>query len=263
MVSQKIYWGSKTMKHTWKVAVAAAALVGTASIAKADLNLSGETGLILNPTAQIVQKGHPQIQANYYDFSSEYKDKIYGLYGAIQAADKLEISAGVDKFHSIDDYERSGFALGAKYQLLKQSDKGFDLAVGAGYDGGLQRNYHVYAAATKAFGSNSNRAPIEGTLGVRWDRFTLGGDSDHNSKTSVYAGVQVPVTRKGELSLIGEAQSKNIDEDAAKIPYALGVRYHPVNQSFSVSAGIQRQGFDTPYENSAKLFVQVGYTFGK
>ncbi|MEO6909260.1 MAG: hypothetical protein ABI210_15370, partial [Abditibacteriaceae bacterium] len=56
------------MKHTWKaaLAVAAVAMIGTAGAARADLNISGETGLILNPTAEIVQKGHPQIQANYY-----------------------------------------------------------------------------------------------------------------------------------------------------------------------------------------------------
>lgn len=254
------------MKHTWKVAVAAAVLAGSAGVARADLNINGETGLILNPTAEIVQKAHPQIQANYYDQGSEYNDKQYGLYGAIQAADKLEISAGIGKYKSDDsNWDRSGFALGAKYQLLNQRDKGFDLAVGAGYDGVTQRNEHVYAAATKAFGSGADRVSAIGTLGVRWDHFKDGEDYT-SSKASVFAGVQVPVTHTGELSVIGEIQSKNLSssyDDRAKFPYALGLRYHPRGQAFSVTAGVQREGINTPYESGAKLFVQAGYTFGK
>lgn len=254
------------MKNTWKVAVAAVALIGTASVARADLNISGETGLILNPTAEIVQKGHPQIQANYYDLGSEWNEKTYGLYGAIQVADKLEVNGGIGKYDSdYDPWDRSGVAIGAKYQLLNQSEKGFDLAVGAGYNGALQKNTHVYAAATKAFGSSANRAPIVGTLGVRWDRFD-DGDDDTSSKASVYAGVQVPVIRSGELSVIGEIQSKNLSSsyvDNAKFPYAIGLRYHPQNQAFSITAGVQRQGIASPWESGSKLFVQAGYTFGK
>ncbi|MEO6909259.1 MAG: hypothetical protein ABI210_15365 [Abditibacteriaceae bacterium] len=263
------------MKHTWKAALAVVtvAMIGTAGAARADLNISGETGLILNPTAEIVQKGHPQIQANYYDFDGGDKDKVYGIYGAIQAADKLEVSAGIDKFSSdYKPWDRSGFALGAKYQLLNHIDKGFDLAVGAGFDSGFQRNTHVYVAATKAFHSGADRASVMGTLGVRWDHFNDGDDSK-SSQASVYAGVQVPITRTGELSVIGEIQSKNISSSyvsyewgkgsSAKFPYALGLRYHPRDQAFSVTAGVQRQGFDTPGSTSPKLFVQAGYTFGK
>jgi hypothetical protein len=82
----------------------------------------------------------------------------------------------------------------------------------------------------------------------------------------VYAGVQVPITRTGELSLIGEIQTKNLSssyDDRAKFPYALGLRYHPKGQAFSITAGVQREGIDTPYTTSSKLFVQAGYTFGK
>ena len=263
------------MKHTWKAALAVAtvAMIGTAGAAKADLNISGETGLILNPTAEIVQKGHPQVQANYYDFDGGDNDKVYGIYGAFQAADKLEISGGITKFRSdYEPWDRSGIAIGAKYQLLNHKDKGFDLAVGAGYDHGFQRNTHIYAAATKAFRSGADRASVIGTLGVRWDHFKDGDDST-SSQASVYAGVQVPITRTGELSVIGEIQSKNLSSSYvsyewgssynAKFPYALGLRYQPKGQAFSVTAGVQRQGFDTPWTTSPKLFVQAGYTFGK
>lgn len=254
------------MKHTYKAALAAVALMGIAQAAKADLNINGATGLILNPTAQIVAKGQPQIQANYYDSGSDWDDKYYGVFGAVQAADKLEINGGLSKYRSDDDiWNRSGFAIGAKYQLLSEKQKGFALAIGAGHHRAFGRNTNVYIAATKAFGA-TNRASIIGTIGARWDRFDLDSDGE-SSKASVFAGVQIPVTRNGELSLIGEIQSKNIDSDFAadnaKIPYALGVRYQPGGQAFSVSAGLQRHGINTPYERKAKLFVQANYTFGK
>ncbi len=253
------------MKNTWKAMFTAAALLAVVPAANADLNISGATGLILNPTAQIVAKGQPQIQANYYDSGSAWDDKYYGVFGAIQVADKLEINGGLSKYRSDDEiWNRSGFAIGAKYQLLREEEKGFALAIGAGHNRAFARNTNAYIAATKAFGA-ADRASIIGTIGARWDRFDLDGDGE-SSKASVFAGVQIPVTRNGELSLIGEVQSKNVDSDYAdnaKIPYALGVRYQPNGQAFSVTAGIQRHGINTPYERKAKVFLQANYTFGK
>jgi hypothetical protein len=254
------------MKHSWKAVLTAAVMLGTAQVANADLNISGATGLILNPTAQIVAKGQPEIQANYYDFGSDWDDKHYGVFGAIQAADKLEINGGVSKYRSDDEiWDRSGIAIGAKYQLFNEEQKGFALAIGAGHNRAFGRNTNAYIAATKAFGS-SERASVIGTIGARWDRFDFDIDGK-SSKASVFAGVQVPITRNGELSVIGEVQSKNLDNDfsgdEAKIPYALGVRYQPNGQPFSVSAGIQRHGVNTPFERKATLFVRANYAFGK
>lgn len=247
------------MKNTWKVALAAVALFGTSQVAKADLTISGATGLVLNPTAQIVEKGRPQIQANYYDLGTS--DKIYGLYGAVQASDRLEINGGLNKYKSdYSSWNRSGFAIGAKYQLQSLAEKKIGLAVGAGHDRGLQRNTHAYAAATKAFGSSFDRTGITGTAGVRWDRFQ---SVSSTSKVSVYAGVEVPLASNGDLSLIGEVQSKNVKGYGAKIPYAVGLRYSPSGQAFSVTGGIQRQGLTSSFSGSSKLFVQAGYQFGK
>jgi hypothetical protein len=145
------------------------------------------------------------------------------------------------------------------------------LAVGGGYDRGLIDNIRVYAAASKSFNGSSKRAPIIGTLGVRWDRYTdfsSSGPDEKTSKASAFAGVEVPLTRDGALSLIGELQSKNIGDPLtassdAKFPYSLGLRYHPRNQAFSIGAGVARQGLNTPYESQPRFFVQAGYTFGK
>ncbi len=254
------------MKNALKALFATVAVLGATQAAKADLNISGATGLVLNPTAQIVAKGQPEIQANYSDFGSYADDKVYGVYGAIQAADKLEISGGVGKYRSDEGYwNKTGIAIGAKYQIFNQAEKGFDLAVGGGYDRVLIRNTNAYVAATKAFG-NADRARISGTVGVRWDRFH-DADSLKTSKVSAFAGVQVPVTRNGEISLIGEVQSKNVESDygfgPAKFPYALGVRYAPSSQPFSLTVGVQRQGVTSYWEPKAKLFVQANYAFGK
>jgi opacity protein-like surface antigen len=259
------------MKITLKSAVAAIALICSAQVAHADLNVNGETGLILNPTAEIVQKGHPQIQGNYSYLGSKFRDEFFGLYGAIQAADKLEISGGVDRYKSdYRSWDRSGFDIGAKYQLFNQTQKGFDLAVGAGYDRGLNDNFRVYAAATKSF-NGAHRAPVKATLGVHWDRFTDFANSPYpttySSQLSVYAGLDIPLVRSGDLNLIGEIQSKNVDDafsEDTKPPYAIGLRYHPHNQAFSITAGAQRQGINSAFDPGApRFFAQIGYNFGK
>ena len=261
--------------HIWKTLLATTAVLGCTQIAKADLTINGETGLFLNPTAAIAQKDKPQIQANYFDLGTHYEDKFYGIYGAMQAADKLEVSAGIDKFDSSSEYptawDRNGFDIGAKYQLFTEQEKGFSLAVGGGFDRGLLDNIRMYAAASKSFGSKNKRAPIIGTLGVRWDRYTdfsVSDSDDHSSKASVFAGVEVPLTRDGDLGLIGEIQSKNVSgsltaSSDAQFPYSLGLRYHPRNHAFSIGAGIARQGLNTPIESQPRFFVQAGYTFGK
>lgn len=254
------------MKNTWKAVVATIALLGATQAARADLNISGETGLILNPTAQIAQKGQVRLQANYYDSGSDWDDKYYGVFGAIQPADKLEVSGGISKYRSGDpDWNRSSFAIGAKYQLMSQAEKGLDVAIGAGYNGALARNVHAYIAATRSLGV-PGRTIVTGTVGARWDRF-----NDHvgskSSKASLFAGVEVPITLGGNVSLIGEVQSKNISSgfslESGNIPYSLGLRYKPAGQGLSLTAGLQRHGVNTPWENSSKLFAQVGYTFGR
>lgn len=249
------------MKNTWKVALAAVALLGSSQVAKADLTISGATGLVLNPTAEIVAKGRPQIQANYYDLGTSDHDKVYGLFGAVQASDRLEVNGGINKYKSdYSSWDRSGFALGAKYQLQSLADRNLGLAVGIGHDRALQRNTHAYVAATKTFGSTFDRPGITGTAGLRWDRFKSVSSS---SKVSAYAGVEVPLASNGDLRLIGEIQSKNNKIYNAKVPYAVGLRYSPAGQSFSVTGGIQRQGLTSGFSGSSKLFIQAGYQFGR
>lgn len=253
------------MKHTWKVALAVAVLAGSAGVAKADLTLEGQTGLFLNPTAEIAKKGAPEISVSYVRNTDDgYKEKEYGIYGAIQAADRLELSAGYHHYMN-DTYDYSGntWHIGGKYQILNQKDKGFDLAAGADYgrynesgDSYSENYYLLYLAATKSFQTSSDRAPIQGTVGLRWDKSTYNDGYPSDSKASVYAGVQVPVTRTGEVSLIGELGSKQYD--GGESIYAIGVRYHPKNTGLSLGVGYGR-----PWGYGHALFAQVGYAFGK
>src|SRR5690606_29547417 len=118
----------------------------------------------------------PRIQVNYYDFGTDYNDSLYGVYGAVAAGERWEVSGGINRFHvgesQWSDWDRNGFALGTKYRLLNNQAKGLQVAIGAGYDHALLSNYHAYVAATKAFNRNSSRAGMVGTLGLRVDRFT-------------------------------------------------------------------------------------------
>jgi len=252
------------MKHTWKVAVAVAVLAGSAGVAKADLTLDGQTGLFINPTAEVAAKGSPEIQANYQRLSTlNTHFNTYGIGGAIGVADKLELSGNYNRT-SVEGYHDNSWRVGAKYQLLQRAEKGFDLAVGGnfGNEGLVEAeidHYNVYVAGTKAFNSSSTRAPIEGTLGLRWDRFSAYGNNE--SKFSVYAGANVPLNRTGEFSLVGEVGSKIID--GGETPYSIGLRYHPSNSGFTVGAGLGRPTLLNSAFGGTSWFAQVGYQFGK
>jgi hypothetical protein len=264
-VTGNLILGDAPMKNTWKVAVAAAALIGTASVAKADLTLDGQTGLFINPTAEVATKNSPEIQVNYQRLSG-YGEHVnqYGIGGAIGLADKLELNGNYERLSASGEHIND-WRIGGKYQVLNQKEKGFGLAVGGGY-GQIQEygehvnHYNLFVAGTKAFNTSSNRAPVEGTLGLRWDRLSAYGESE--SKFSVYAGAQVPLTRTGEVSLIGEVGSKMFD--GLSTPYAIGVRYQPKQSGFNIGAGFGRPSFisQEPGLNST-FFVQAGYQFGK
>ena len=266
------------MKNTWKGAIAAAALIGTASAARADLTLDGQTGLFINPTAEVTAKGTGEVAVNYQHANADMLDghtNTYGIGGAIGVADKLELTANFNKFKFKSDFGDNSsnlWNIGGKYQILSQSDKGFDLAVGVNYewidnkDNDHNNRYTAYLAGTKNFATNTNRAPIQGTLGLRWDRVTV-PDANSSTKISLYAGANVPLTHTGNFSLVGEVGTKmleNIKGVGAKTPYAIGLRYHPKTSGFSAGIGFGRPGIVTQQELiETSWFAQVGYNFGK
>lgn len=254
----------KTLQKTLQGAAVVAAFVASASVAKADLSFNGAVGLPLNPTAQIPAKGAVTVQANYYDQEeSGFKAKSYGLYAAGQVADGFEINGGIEKFDTdFNPYNRSGFALGAKYLFTHKSDpSNVQFAVGAGYSRSDANNVYAYGVASKAFNGSGDRAPIIGHLGVRFDRFDydfVGGDK--SDKTSIYGGVEIPFTRKGDLAFVGELQSRITEFDSLDAPYSAGIRYHGRENGISATVGVQRRPFFINSES--RVFAQLGYTFG-
>ncbi len=245
------------MNKTFKAALAAALVFGSAQVAHADLNLSGAVGLPLNPTAQIPDPGGVRLQGNYYDGGDAGggSAKTYGIFAAGRVGEKIEVSGGINRLDGAGaGIDKTGFALGAKYLFTKESDPaGVRFAVGAGYDRALLKNYHVYAVATKYLGSVSgDKVPVVGHLGLRYDHF---GSVVDDSKVSVYAGAEVPLSRTGEFQVIGEIQSKNVT--GGKVPYSASLRYRPKGKPFGVTAGWQRHGVIS----DGGFFVQLGYTF--
>lgn len=262
------------MKKTMKAALAATLMLSTASVARADQTINGAFGLPLNPTAQIPEPGGVRIQANYYDFGdvedSDGNLSFYGLYAAGRLTDiPLEISGGVEKFHARGDdvefLDNTGFSVGAKLLLTRSTDpQAVRVAAGAGYSDTFFKNIHGYVVATKYFGDLAGgRAPIAGHLGVRYDRYEV--EDTHSNKASIYGGVEIPITRDGTVSFVGEIQSKNAESEfSPATPYSAAVRYRPTQGGFSASAGFQRQGvFGNVTDNSSNFFVQIGYTFGR
>jgi hypothetical protein len=243
------------MNKTFKAAIAAVVALSATQAARADLTLNGAVGLPLNPTAQIPNEGGVRLQGNFYDGDGGLKH--YGLFAAGRVGENIEISGGINKLDAPAGslLDKTGFAIGAKYLITRESDPaGVRFAVGAGYDHALIKNVHVYGVATKSFGNPTNRAPITGHLGLRYDRFDfpVAGDTD---KVSVFAGAEVPLSSTGDFSLVGEIQSKNIDGGDA--PYSISGRYRPQGKPFGISAGYQRQGIIS----DGNFFVQIGWTF--
>ena len=165
--------------------------------------------------------------------------------------ERIEISGGVERVDGGNS--ETGIALGAKYLISRESEKpGVRLAAGLGYSKVLAENYHGYFVASKYLGQlREGRTPITGHLGLRYDHFSDFNDSD---KVSVYGGVEVPFTREGDFSFVGELQSKNVD--GGDTPYSASLRYRPVGKGYSASVGFQRLGFA-----DSGFFVQAGYTF--
>ncbi len=244
------------MKKIHSVALATVALAATAGAARADLNISGAVGLPLNPTAQIPAQGGARVQANYYDFGDSTSE--YGLFGAVRVGERIEVNGGVNRLDGNNsDVSRTGFAIGGKYLITRESSNaGVRLAIGAGYDRALLKNANVYVVGTKYLGAlGGDRFPITAHLGVRYDNYHLGSGFGSSNKASVFAGVEVPFTRTGDLQFVGELGSRTID--GGSTPYSAGVRYRPAGRPFGATVGIADQGFT----GNNRVFAQIGYTF--
>ncbi len=186
--------------------------------------------------------------------------RVYSLSGALRAGatTPLEISGAINRSDGAAANKGTNFSLGAKYLFSREADAiGVRTAAGIGYsEFDVVRNYHVYAVATKYFGTvTGERVPITGHLGVRYDRFEAFGVN--SNRPSIYAGAEVPLTRTGEFQVLGEFGTKVVSGGAS--PYSIGVRFRPRQQPFGATIGLQRQGI---LDSSGRLFAQVGYTFG-
>ena len=268
------------MKNCFKataVAVATvAALASFGGTARADLNIYGEVGLPLNPTAQIPEQGGARVQGNYYklyDVSGGGLDangKIYSIVGAFRAGDNIEVSGGIHRSENNvsflganADSKDTGFSINAKYLFTRETDPAkVRLAAGVGYfDVDQVKTQHVYGVASKSLNNPADgKLPIVGHLGIRYDRFDPQG-AGTSDKFSAFVGAEVPITSNGQFQVVGEAGTKQID--GGKSPYSLSLRYRPSQKPFGISAGIARQGaFSNLGDNDSHIFVQLGYTFG-
>ena len=251
------------MNKSFKAALAATLVMGTAHTAHADLTLHGAVGLPLNPTAQVPAAGSIRVQGNYFDQETGGADfRFYGLHASGSPATNVEINAGIERLRDPvgAGIGKTGLAIGGKYLFTRETDPaGVRLAAGAGYSNAMLRNVHAYVVASKYLGTlTEGRTPITGHLGLRYDRFTIPGGGGRSNQGSIYAGAEVPVTADGSFAVVGEVQSKNNDFGGAKIPYSASVRYRPPGQGFSASLGVQRHGLIT---TKGRLFFQLGYTF--
>lgn len=248
------------MNTMLKAALAAVLVAGVSQAAHADLTHQGAVGLPLNPTAQIPNERGARLQADYFDFGGDLT--YIGAHAAGLLGNDIEINGGISSL-SVDglpdgvdsEFDETGFDIGAKYLFTRETDPaGIRVAAGAGYSSTLLDNTYVYLVGTKYLGDlNGERLPITGHLGLRYDRFDF--ILDTSSQVSVYGGVEVPVTRDGSFTLVGELQSPKVED--GEIPYSASLRFRPRNQGVSASIGLARQGFTD--ENG--FFAQLGISF--
>lgn len=255
------------------------------------LNINGEVGLPLNPTADIPGTSGVRVQANYFDGprinipGGSVDTKYYGIFAAGRTGDvPLEISGGVAKFdvdsdlglgagvdNAIEDaLDKTGLVIGAKYQLRGSGEdgRGVRVAVGAGYNRALVKNVHAYLVASKAFGVG--RRSINAHAGVRYDRFKYdfgGGLDASSSKVSAFIGAEVPLDRQGRFNLVGEYGTRTADEDdfLSAAPYSLSLRYQN-GKGFAINGGIARIGLLSKSSgfldaDGSRFFISAGQTF--
>ena len=258
----------KTNSKTWKATLAAAtmsvAALGVMPAARADLTLSGATGLPLNPTAQLPPQGKVRVQANFSDLGNISGNdlNLAGMYAAGRVSDRLEVSGGLENLDGdrfLNPLDETNVALGAKYLIKPGGADGASVAAGVGYSRALLRNKHAYVVASQPFNalSKSGRPAGAAHLGVRYDDFDVRGilPGRDAGRASVYGGVEVPTSDK--LTLVGELQSKNSDFGTSKYPFSAGVRYGRRDGRLSVRSGYLREGIS----GKSGLFAQVGTSF--
>lgn len=239
------------MNKMMQAAVAATLVLGAAGSARADLTVSGEVGLPLNPTAQIPAPGGIRLQGTYVNVDGTF----YGLHAAGRIGDSpLEINGGFERVKNGDS--DNGFSIGAKYLITRETDPiGVRIAAGVGFSDALADNIRAYVVGTRAFGNPAaGRPPITGHLGARLDRYddNIGGGDD--TRFSIFTGVEVPITVTGDFSFVGELGTKVVDDGGTR--YSAGVRYRPAGRPFGATVGFMRPFGDTGF------FAQIGYTFG-
>ncbi len=221
------------------------------------LDLSGATGLALNPTAQVPAPGAIIAQASYFGLNGfEVGNTDFHFYGFNAAVRPgrwpVEFSVGIN--HLLVESEIRGIeeqiedvsgSAGVKILLrpsISRNDAGFDLrsiidgtslAVGGGINDTFFGNARGYAAATTHW-----PAGIRTHLGFRFDHLEIddGKSRRESDQPSVYGGLEIPLIKTtvaipdnrtmvlGGLTLFGEMGSKSIDSARAEIPFATGVR---------------------------------------
>ncbi len=254
----------KTHKTIFAAAVLSATTLGATQMARADLTISGATGLPLNPTAQMPPRGDVRVQANFSDLGniSGSDLNLGGIYAAGRAGDRLEISGGLENLNGdrfLNPLDKTNVALGAKYLIKPGGADGTSIAAGVGYSRALLGNKHAYVVGSRPMSGLSIAGSPAGAvhLGLRYDDFDVSGilPGRDAGRASVYGGVEVPASQK--VSFVGELQSKNSDFGTASYPFSTGVRYRASERGLSGTVGYLREGVT----GKSGLFAQVGKSF--
>ncbi len=201
------------MKLSTIVVTVIVGYIATCRSAFAHSTIFGSTGLIYNPTAQVMPMGRFSLHGSYLrEEPSGQSQRGINLSGAVGIAPRLEFSYGLVDAQIRGGGARidtSGGSAGLKYVWREETEISPAVAVGVQHVN-ILKDSTVYVVVSK----NLTPKPTEGLgvrghFGVRLDRIdaTRSVTGDDESQITFYGGVEVNLSSR--VKFMGEANTRH------------------------------------------------------
>jgi len=222
-----------------KMLLIALAISLTAGAVLADPNFYGQTGLTLNPTADIAEPDEIQARLSTMNQDTALLDgKWWAVSGNGIVSEKLELSLGYVNQSDVH-VDDSGITPGLKFSLQPENEKSPAIALGGIWVSSMdQTGAYLVLSKTLSIGEEKmGKQPkkVRGHLGIRWDEFSGAADE---SDVTVFGGLNAGLGTS--LSFEGEVGTRHNVQ--AETPWAALLKYQ-ITRKTCVSAGMVQTGF--------------------
>jgi len=217
--------------------------------------LTGPTGLVNLPSAEVVPVGQCNVAADFAQTENNVREMKNSYPVRLQGGvwENLEVGACININGAGDQHLWNA---NGKY-ATPFGIAGLDLAIGALYQSAdtnpFLRITQVYVAGTRDLGCARRRFALKGTLGANWTQVEIGGKI---TVLRAYAGFDVDLNRK--IALVGEYQSKDAKLDEESL-WGTAVRY-PLTHTLTGEVGYTNGPISGA--KKANVFLGVNYAYG-